>query len=91
MNLGQIRAELQALADPAIAAHSARFFRTGPGEYGEGDRFLGIRVPRVRALAKRCAGSFTVHRPMISASAESNARHSAAKRASISRPSGLVR
>ncbi|MCB1182308.1 DNA alkylation repair protein [bacterium] len=54
MNLGQIRAELQALADPAIAAHSARFFRTGPGEYGEGDRFLGIRVPRVRALAKRC-------------------------------------
>jgi 3-methyladenine DNA glycosylase AlkD len=39
---------LQALADPAIAQHSRRFFRTGPGEYGEGDQFLGIRVPDLR-------------------------------------------
>lgn len=41
---------LQQLADSAIAAHSQRFFRTGPGEYGEGDCFLGIRVPMLRSL-----------------------------------------
>lgn len=43
-----MRAALRDLADPKIAAHSARFFRSGKGEYGEGDCFLGIRVPAVR-------------------------------------------
>lgn len=43
---------LLALRDPEIAAHSARFFKAGPGEYGAGDRFLGIRVPQLRALAR---------------------------------------
>ena len=47
---------LQDLADPKIAQHSQRFFKTGPGEYGEGDRFLGIRVPMIRALAKEARG-----------------------------------
>lgn len=44
---------LRQLGDPAIAVHSRRFFRTGPGEYGEGDQFLGIRVPVLRALLPR--------------------------------------
>ena len=45
--------ELDAAADPERARHLQRFFRTGPGEYGEGDRFLGLRVPQVRAFARR--------------------------------------
>ena len=44
--------ELLALADDDIAAHSAKFFKTGPGQYGEGDKFLGIRVPVLRKIAK---------------------------------------
>lgn len=45
-------AALEALADPSRAAHSARFFKTGPGEYGEGDIFWGITVPRTREVAR---------------------------------------
>lgn len=46
-------AELDGAGDPHRAEHLQRFFRTGPGEYGEGDRFLGLRVPEVRAIARR--------------------------------------
>lgn len=43
---------LQKLASPEVAATSARFFKTGPGEYGEGDQFIGVRVPAVRKVAR---------------------------------------
>jgi 3-methyladenine DNA glycosylase AlkD len=44
---------LKAIADPQRAKHSQRYFKTGKGEYGAGDRFLGITVPAVRALARQ--------------------------------------
>jgi 3-methyladenine DNA glycosylase AlkD len=48
----EVRQALEALRDPEVAAHAARYFKAGPGEYGAGDRFLGIRVPQLRALAR---------------------------------------
>ncbi|GAB0103308.1 DNA alkylation repair protein [Nocardia sp. JMUB6875] len=51
-----VQAELAGLADPADAVHLQRFFKTGPGEYGEGDVFLGVRVPQTRKAVKRFAG-----------------------------------
>ena len=50
--VNEIRRQLRELADPAIAEHSRRFFKTGPGEYGEGDEFIGIRVPVLRRVAR---------------------------------------
>lgn len=43
---------LQRMANPAIAAHSQQFFKTGEGEYAHGDKFSGIRVPVLRKQAK---------------------------------------
>lgn len=43
---------LQAIGSPEKAAHLSRFFKTGPGEYGEGDCFLGVIVPQTRKIAK---------------------------------------
>ncbi len=48
----QIMNKLQELSDSDVAAHSLRFFKTGKGEYGEGDKFLGIRVPTVRKCVR---------------------------------------
>jgi 3-methyladenine DNA glycosylase AlkD len=49
----KITASLNELADPDRAVQMARFFKTGPGEYGAGDVFLGISVPQQRALANK--------------------------------------
>lgn len=47
-----ISSELKSAADPAKARILARFFKTGPGEYGEGDRFYGVVVPKIRGIVR---------------------------------------
>lgn len=51
MRLDRLREQVRSLGDPSIAEGSTRFFKTGPGQYGQGDRFLGIRMPVLRKLA----------------------------------------
>ena len=50
-HLLNIRNEIRQLSNNEIAEHSQRFFKTGEGEYGHGDIFLGIRVPVLRKIA----------------------------------------
>lgn len=51
----KIREEIQKFADPQKALIFERFFKTGKGEYGFGDKFLGISVPTQRSIAKKFA------------------------------------
>jgi 3-methyladenine DNA glycosylase AlkD len=51
-----IQQTLRQMANAEIAAHSLRFFKTGKGQYGEGDVFLGIRVPDLRKTARSFNG-----------------------------------
>jgi 3-methyladenine DNA glycosylase AlkD len=48
-----IQKELKSMADPDKAAILQRFFKTGPGQYGENDIFIGVTVPQSRQLAKK--------------------------------------
>ena len=52
MSASKARKALKNLADPVKATHALHFFKTGKGEYGEGDKFIGVTMPMLRKLAK---------------------------------------
>ena len=52
MNAKVVKQKLKSLATPEVAKSSVRFFKTGPGEYGEGDIFIGINVPTLRTVSR---------------------------------------
>lgn len=56
VSLAGLRREVRALGDSKRAEGVARFFKTGPGEYGEGDKFLGLTVPMLRKLSRGARG-----------------------------------
>jgi len=55
MSLLDLKKELKAKENPEKAKILQRFFKTGPGEYGEGDVFFGIVVPEIRETVKKYA------------------------------------
>lgn len=54
--LDNLRSQICDLGSPETARVQRGFFKTGPGQYGEGDHFLGIKVPVLRKLAKSAQG-----------------------------------
>ena len=52
MTAAFLLSELQSLASPEKAAGASRYFKTGVGQYGEGDQFLGIGSTQIRSIAK---------------------------------------
>lgn len=54
VNAKELQLKLRKLGSPERAEHALRFFKTGPGQYGEGDKFIGVTVPERRELVKNC-------------------------------------
>ena len=52
--MNKLLKEITARADESQVEGLSRFFKTGPGQYGEGDKFLGIKVPVTREVVKAC-------------------------------------
>jgi 3-methyladenine DNA glycosylase AlkD len=60
MNVATLRQRLRAHASAKDAAILQWFFKTGPGEYGEGDVFIGVRVPAMRRVCRECGDNVSV-------------------------------
>ncbi|WP_347359473.1 DNA alkylation repair protein [Bdellovibrio sp.] len=60
LSLSQLRQDIRSTADKDRVAVLQRFFKTGKGEYGEGDVFVGLTVPQSRMLAKKYASSLSL-------------------------------
>lgn len=54
-NLGELRSVLRSMAMPKRAKNNARYFKTGKGQYGYGDKFLGVSVPDARKVSHEFA------------------------------------
>ncbi len=54
--VSRISKGLREIAEPDRAAKHQKFFKTGEGEYGEGDKFIGVRVPLIRKLVREFQG-----------------------------------
>lgn len=52
--MNRLLSKMLSLSDPSQVAILSSFFKTGPGQYGEGDKFLGIKVPVTRNVVKEC-------------------------------------
>lgn len=53
MKFQNVVKDLRAVAEPAKAKELSRFFKTAPGDYGHGDKFLGVVVPKTRKVASK--------------------------------------
>ena len=53
----EIISTLQSMADDRQRIILSRFFKTGKGQYGEGDKFLGLKVPQTRSIVKMARGN----------------------------------
>lgn len=56
VTLAALRRDLAAASDPVRATGARRYFKTGKGEYGEGDKFRGLTLPELRLLARKARG-----------------------------------
>lgn len=61
INANDIEAALLSMADERQARQQLRFFKTGPGEYGNGDKFIGLRNPQVRMVVKEAWKETPLH------------------------------
>ncbi len=52
--MNRLLTQMLSKSDSSQVAGLSRFFKTGPGQYGEGDKFLGIKVPVTRTVVKEC-------------------------------------